>query len=138
MKALGKLTFSKRLIVGFLLMTLGGFFDGAVEGFDFDGRVFFEKHFDAYKYGFFGSQSWRMVYVDGNPELGFKSALHKWAGALDFYHVADDLRKSLYIIGGVLAGAEALGLSLIGRVLFILSALAISGLSKSLAMGLIR
>ena len=81
--------------------------DGLCEGYEFDGRKSFERKYNAKKTGYFGSESWRMVYRNGDPELGFKSSLHRNMGAFDFYHHADDLRKIGYLSGGVVLGLNA-------------------------------
>lgn len=87
-------------IAGLAIISSASFVDGVLEGYQFDGRRSFERKFGADPEGFWGSQSWRKVYVDGNPEKGFRSKFHKNAGALDFYHVADDFRKWGYLSGG--------------------------------------
>lgn len=91
-------------ITGWGISVIGGAADGMVEGYTFDGRTSFERKWNASRYGFWGSESWRMVYRNGQPEQGFKTPLHNWAGAADFYHVADDTRKFGYISGGILIG----------------------------------
>lgn len=91
----------KTQAIGFTLVGLGGFIDGLVEGYEFDGRTSFERKFGADPNGFWGSESWRNVYKDGNPDNGYKSWMHAQIGAFDFYHVGDKLRKGLYISGGI-------------------------------------
>lgn len=91
-------------VAGWGLAAIGGLSDGLLEGYTFDGRTSFERKWNADRYGYFGSESWRNVYNGGNPESGFKSPIHKWTGAWDFYHHADDLRKAGYISGGVMIG----------------------------------
>jgi hypothetical protein len=86
------------------LIAVGSVFDGLLEGYLHDGRTSFERKWDASKTGFWGSESWRSVYVGGNPENGFKSDFIRWTGANDFYHFADDTRKIGYITGGVMIG----------------------------------
>jgi len=78
--------------------------DGLCEGYEFDGRKSFERKYNAKKTGYFGSESWKSVYRNGDPEQGFKSSLHRNIGAFDFYHNTDDLRKIGYISGGVVIG----------------------------------
>jgi len=91
-------------IAAWSLCAVGGIADGLLEGYLHDGRTSFERKWDADKTGFFGSESWRMVYKLGDPEKGFKTPIHSWAGALDFYHIADDTRKIGYMVGGVTLG----------------------------------
>jgi hypothetical protein len=86
------------------LIAVGSAFDGLLEGYLHDGRTSFERKWNASKTGFWGSESWRSVYVGGNPENGFKSDFIRWTGANDFYHFADDTRKIGYITGGVTLG----------------------------------
>lgn len=91
-------------IAAWSLCAVGGIADGLLEGYLHDGRTSFERKWDADKTGFFGSESWRMVYKLGDPEKGFKTPLHGWAGAVDFYHITDDSRKVGYITGGIMLG----------------------------------
>jgi hypothetical protein len=91
-------------IVGWSLVAVGGAADGLLEGYLHDGRTSFERKWKVSKTGFWGSESWRSVYVGGNPENGFKSDFIRWTGANDFYHFADDTRKIGYITGGVTLG----------------------------------
>jgi len=96
--------------IGWATIAVASAVDGALEGYQFDGRKSFERKWGVDPYGPMGSQSWRMVYVEGNPELGFKSWFHEKWGALDFYHLADDTRKFGYIGGGIslgIGGAKA-------------------------------
>jgi hypothetical protein len=86
------------------LIAVGGAADGLLEGYLHDGRTSFDRKWNASKTGFWGSESWRSVYVGGDPENGFKSGFIKWTGANDFYHFADDTRKIGYITGGVILG----------------------------------
>lgn len=91
-------------IAGWSLCAVGGVADGFLEGYLHDGRTSFERKWNANKMGFWGSESWRMVYNGGNPENGFKTPLHGWLGASDFYHIADDTRKIGYLTGGIILG----------------------------------
>ncbi len=91
-------------LVGYALVGLGGLKDGLVEGFDFDGRTSWERKRGVDPYSQRGSQSWRLAYVDGDPELGFKSSFHEWHGAWDWYHRNDDYRKLGYYSGGITLG----------------------------------
>jgi hypothetical protein len=126
------------LLVGLFLLALGSAFDGTVEGYGFDGRLSFERKYGVDPYGFFGSQSWRMVYVDNEPGQGFKSPFWKWLGAFDFYHMADDGRKYGYIIGGVLTGFCLLRLKRGWRVALLLSVWLFCALIKAGSMNLVR
>lgn len=87
-------------IGGIVLMAIAAAADGAVEGYDFDNRTSFERKFNWGPYSFGGSLSWTNVYNNHQVDQGFKSALHKWYGAFDFYHVADDVRAVGYKAGG--------------------------------------
>ena len=87
-------------------MAVAGAADGMVEGYEFDGRKSFERKFGVSKTGYFGSESWKRAYKDGNPDNGFKSDFARIMGAQDFYHHADDLRKIGYLSGGVVIGAQ--------------------------------
>jgi hypothetical protein len=91
-------------IAAWSLCAAGGVADGLLEGYLHDGRTSFERKWNANKTGFFGSESWRMVYKLGDPEKGFKTPLHGWLGASDFYHLTDDTRKIGYLTGGITLG----------------------------------
>lgn len=91
-------------LLGWTAIGVASFTDGAVEGFEFDGRTAFERGYGADPHGYWGSQSWRNVYRGGEPANGFKSPWHEWKGATDFYHTADDLRKMGYLTGGIALG----------------------------------
>lgn len=95
---------TRKKILGWSLVTVGGAADGLLEGYLHDGRTSFERKYRASKTGFWGSESWRSVYNDGDPSNGFKTPLHGWFGAKDFYHITDDARKIGYIAGGVMIG----------------------------------
>lgn len=100
----GTYKITRAKIVGWSVCAVAGAADGAVEGFEFDGRKSFERKYGVDKFGYFGSQSWRRVYVVGEPRNGFKSRFADQIGAFDFYHHADDVRKFGYITGGVVVG----------------------------------
>lgn len=91
-------------LLGWGALAVAGWADGAVEGYEFDGRIAFEKGWGKSPASFWGSESWRNVYRGGNPDNGFKSRWAEWRGARDFYHTADDVRKFGYITGGVVIG----------------------------------
>ncbi len=99
-----KYKLSSGKIAGWLTLSAVSFIDGVAEGYTFDGRKSFERKYSVDPYGFWGSESWRRVYVDGDPANGHKSWLHKNLGAWDFYHAADDLRKYGYIGSASLLG----------------------------------
>ena len=89
-----KYKLDKQKIIGLTIIGLGGFIDGAVEGFDFQGVVSFERKWCADPYGFFGSLSFEKL--QSSPNI-----YNRTLGTFDFYHIADDLRKVLYIGGGI-------------------------------------
>lgn len=107
-------------------MIVASFIDGAVEGFEFDERKFFERRYNVNPYGFWGSKSWKKAQT--NPNL-----YNKINGVFDFYHVCDDLRKYGYIGGSILFAltAEKLFLYLIITLILTIAA-------KRLGMYLIR
>lgn len=82
--------FGKKKMIGLGMVFMGSVVDGMVEGYEFDGRMSFERKWGVSRYGFWGSMSW-----SGKKVLG-----QTW----DFYHVGDDLRKVGYIGGGVVIG----------------------------------
>jgi len=95
---------TRKKVVGWSLVAVGGAADGLLEGYLHDGRTSFERKWNASKTGFWGSESWRSIYKDGEPSNGFKTPIHGWLGAKDFYHITDDTRKIGYITGGVMIG----------------------------------
>ena len=94
-------------LAGWSMVAVAGAADGAVNGYEFDGRKSFERKFNVSKTGYFGSQSWKRAYKGNNPDNGFKSDFVRIVGAQDFYHHADDLRKIGYLSGGVVLGLNA-------------------------------
>lgn len=92
--AQNKYEFNKQKVIGLTLIGIGGFVDGVVEGFDFDMRRSFERKWGADPYGFFGSLSFEKRHSSPN-------IYNRTLGTFDFYHIADDLRKVLYIGGGI-------------------------------------
>lgn len=88
-------------MAGWGLIILASFVDGATEGFEFDGRKSWERKFGANPHGFFGSESWRRLYVGGDPANGKVKGYQRHFGAWDSYHLGDDFRKLGYISGGV-------------------------------------
>ena len=94
-------------IAGWGMVAVAGAADGLAEGYEFDRRLSFERKYRVSKTGYFGSQSWKRAYKDGNPDNGFKSDFVRIMGANDFHHHADDLRKIGYLSGGVVLGLSA-------------------------------
>lgn len=127
-------------VAGWALCAVGGIADGLCEGYEFDGRKSFERKYNAKKTGYFGSESWRNVYKNGDPEQGFKSGIHRNMGAFDFYHHADDLRKIGYISGGVIIGINGhkTNTKKWYYIIDFAAAFAISATTKSLSMRWIR
>jgi len=93
-------------IAGWGMVAVAGAADGLAEGYEFDRRLSFERKYRVSKTGYFGSQSWKRAYKDGNPDNGFKSDFVRIMGANDFHHHADDLRKIGYLSGGVVIGTQ--------------------------------
>ena len=120
----------------YIIAILAGLIDGILEGYGFDGRKSFERKLKVNPKSYFGSESWRMIYVNGNPDEGVKSKFHYWLGASDFYHHADDARKALYLLTGILAATTNLMLDNIWLNFLIIYVL--SGFAKSLGMKWIR
>lgn len=96
---------TKREAIGLGILLAASYIDGAVEGYGFDSRMAFVNN-GANPYGFWGNESWRKIYVNGNPEEGVKSKFYQWFGAIDYYHLSDDLRKHGYMFGGYLVFDE--------------------------------
>lgn len=114
-------------------LCLAGLVDGILEGYGFDGRKSLERKFGVPPTSYFGSQSWKRAYVGNNTDLGFKPGIVKWLGAFDFYHHADDLRKLLYLAGGMLATTLKFNFFAV-----LIGAFLVSGIAKSLGMKWIR
>lgn len=91
-------------LIGYVGVTFGGLKDGLVEGYEFDNRKSWERKRGVSPYSQRGSESWRSVYINGDPNLGYKSKFHKWMGAWDWYHRNDDYRKIGYYSGGITLG----------------------------------
>ena len=91
-------------LAGWAGLAFAGAVDGIVEGYEFDGRQSFERKYNAAKSGYFGSESWRLAYKNGDVDQGQKNGITKVLGAQDFYHHADDLRKLGYVTGGITLG----------------------------------
>jgi len=91
-------------LLGFAVLGISGGIDGVLCGYEFDARTAFEDKFNAKKSGYWGSESWRRAYKNGDPEQGYKNLYTRTFGANDFYHHADDARKIGYISGGVIVG----------------------------------
>lgn len=96
----GSYQFKGPKVGGIVILALAAAADGAVEGYEFDNRTSFERKYNWGPYSFGGSLSWTSVYNNHQVEQGFKSALHRWYGAFDFYHLADDFRSVGYKTGG--------------------------------------
>jgi len=90
--------------VGLSLVASASFVDGVRTGWIHDNRKSFERKWGADPNGFWGSESWRQIYVDGDPANGLKSYWHRQVGAIDFEHFSDRYYKSAYICGGTLIG----------------------------------
>ena len=120
-------------IAGWSALAVAGFADGAVEGFEFDGRRSFERKYNVSETGYFGTRSWERAYQTRNLYT-------RYFGAWDFYHHADDVRKVGYISGGItigISGAKNNSKWWHYAVDFGAS-LAISGMSKAAGMYWIR
>lgn len=83
--------FTKKKWAGLLIGCAGGFVDGFVEGYEFDGRTHFEQVYGVDPYSFFGSLSWDSEWT------WLERAKYSQT---DFYHTADDARKWLYLEAG--------------------------------------
>jgi len=128
-------------MVWMIPLFVGGFFDGAVRGFEFDNRnSFHRKGWTDDKEGFFGREGWRRAYVRGDPMLGYKSIFTDVYGAPDAPHVMEDLGK-LGLVGGsmglVLAG-ERCGQKWYWYLLDFAGALMVSALGERLGVYWIR
>lgn len=91
-------------LAGWSVNVIGGAADGIFQGYGFENRTSFERKYGVDPYGFWGSQSWRNVYKGGEPANGFKSPIHRWMGAVDAYHMFDDMHKWCYMSGSVVLG----------------------------------
>lgn len=115
-------------MTGIILILIAAILDGMRTGWIHDGRKSFERKFNVDPYGFWGSESWRMIYKDGDPDKGAKSWLHYNIGAMDFEHFSDRTYKICYIVGGFLTGTW----------IYLGIAIALSILAKRTAMRWIR
>ena len=94
-------------IAGWGTLFVAGVAGGMEAGFQFDHRKSFERKYNVDPNGFWGSQSWRRVYVNGDPNQGFKSGLHRRVGSLDFYHISNKTMRFGYIGGSLTIGINA-------------------------------
>lgn len=129
---------TKTKLIGWTVLGFTGFMDGAVEGYEFDDRKFFELKYGADPYGFWGSQSWRKIYVNGDPAQGCKTVLGCSLGSFDFYHVSDDLRKLGYIAGGMTIALGAKDQKVMHTLLDFAIGFGVSAVTKNLGMSYIR
>ena len=113
------------LIIATLILIIASLLDGAVEGFDFDGRKYFENWYNVDPFDYWGSKSW--MRSETNPNI-----YNKLNGVFDFYHNADDIRKY-----GYLSSAFLFALSC-PHWLYIVAGIIVSILFKRLGMYLIR
>lgn len=72
-----------------IIICLASFIHGVVEGYEFDGRKSFERKWNIPPISFWGKFSHQN-----------KTKFSRYFGVIDFYHVADDLRKYLFILSG--------------------------------------
>lgn len=73
-------------MINFIIFALASFIHGIIEGYGFDSRKSFERKWGIKSDSFFGSLSHTN-----------KTFLSSYIGVIDFYHVADDLRKYLFV-----------------------------------------
>lgn len=111
-------------ITGIVAIVFASIIDGFLEGWEFDGRTYFEKKFNKNPMGFWGSRSWERKYT--HPNLW-----NKYMGVFDFYHVADDIRKYGYITGAFLIGFYS-------GFVYLIIAIVLSVISKRTGMKTIR
>lgn len=88
---------TKGKVAGWTTLAIASFVDGAVEGYEFGGRMAFmpeRKNWTSNPYSFWGNRSW-----EKSP-----SAFEKQFGIVDAYHVGDDIRKVGYVSAGITLG----------------------------------
>ena len=97
----------KLKLAGLALVAVGGFTNGLLQGYEFDGRTSFERKWGASPTGFWGSLSWTQRYVDGNPAYGVKSLAYRYLPVPDFYHVTQITHHHALVTGGIFVGIGA-------------------------------
>lgn len=127
----GQYKVTPKKIAGWSMLAAGGLVDGFVEGYEFDGRTYFERKFGVSPTGRFGSRSWERRYT--NPNIWNRNM-----GAFDFYHVGDDVRKVFYIGGGIVIGSGLRNQKLKYKLYDVLATFAISSISKTAGMRIVR
>ena len=115
-------------LISMLLLIIASVADGVVEGWEFDGRIFFEKKYGKSPTGFWGSQSWKNKNTWWYKITG---------GVWDFYHLADDVRKHFYIAPAMIFFFIAYGVNL-NTIGLVLISYIITILAKRFAMDWIR
>lgn len=120
-------------VLGWVIIALAAFNDGALERWGFGGRKAFEVKFGVSPDSFFGSESWKAYYE--NPNVW-----NKIMGVFDFYHVSDDVRKMGYIAGGVILGrgGAKVNTSLSHYLIDYTVAMAVSGFVKRVGDKLVK
>lgn len=94
-------------IAGWGILFTAGVAGGMEAGFQFDHRRSFERKYNVNPYGFFGSESWRQIYINGDPNLGVKSLFRKRLGSIDFYHLSNKTMRFGYIGGSLAIGINS-------------------------------
>lgn len=57
-------------VLGWAMAAFSGAVDGVVSGYEFDGRKSFERKYNVQPLSFYGSESWKLVYRNNDPEQG--------------------------------------------------------------------
>ena len=89
---------------GLVMVAVGGFTNGMLQGYEFDGRRSFERKWGKSPTGFWGSLSWAQRYVDGDPANGVKNLRYQHLPVLDFYHVTQITHHHALVTGGIFVG----------------------------------
>jgi len=101
---IGSYQFTKLKAAGLLGIAVGAIANGAAQGYYYDGGTSFERMFGANPAGFFGSQSWRKRYRDGDPAHGLAHPAYSILPVFDFNHTAQFIANHATYSGGIVLG----------------------------------
>jgi hypothetical protein len=98
---------TKTKAVGLALVAIGGITNGMLQGYEFDGRMSFERKYNVDPRGYWGSQSWARRYRDFNPAHGLAHPAYKHLPVFDFYHTAQIIHHHSLVTGGIIVGISS-------------------------------
>ena len=100
----GSYPVTKLKVAGLAIIAIGGAANGAAQGYYYDGGTSFERIWGASPNGFWGSQSWRKRYRNGEPALGLAHPAYSILPVFDFNHSAQFIANHATYTGGIVLG----------------------------------